>query len=48
VAETRKIHGLPAAREMWFQLGLPTTPSMFVKRQGDLDLKVVGGTDVER
>ena len=29
VAEARKTHGVQSARELWFKLGLPTTPSMY-------------------
>jgi len=29
VSEARQTHGIQAARELWFKLGLPTTPAMF-------------------
>jgi hypothetical protein len=36
VAEARQTHGIQAARELWFKLGLPTTPSMYADpRQGE-------------
>lgn len=36
VTEARQTHGIQAARELWFKLGLPTTPSMYADpRQGE-------------
>ena len=36
VTEARQTHGIQAARELWFKLGLPTTPSMYADpRQAD-------------
>ena len=36
VTEARQTHGVQAARELWFKLGLPTTPAMYADpRQGD-------------
>lgn len=36
VTEARQTFGLQAGREMWFKLGLPTTPSMYADpRQGE-------------
>lgn len=29
VTEARQTHGIQAARELWFKLGLPTTPAMY-------------------
>lgn len=29
VTEARQTHGVQSARELWFKLGLPTTPSMY-------------------
>lgn len=37
VTEGRQTFGLQAARELWFKLGLPTTPSMLAEQgQGEL------------
>ena len=36
VTESRQTFGTQAARELWFKLGLPTTPAMYADpRQGD-------------
>ncbi len=36
VTEARQTHSIQAARELWFKLGLPTTPSMYADaRQGE-------------
>lgn len=36
VAEARQTHNVQAARELWFKLGLPTTPAMYADpQQGD-------------
>ncbi len=36
VTEARQTHGTQAARELWFKLGLPTTPAMYADtRQAD-------------
>lgn len=36
VTEARHTHSVQAARELWFKLGLPTTPAMYADpRQGD-------------
>lgn len=36
VTEARQTFGCQSARELWFKLGMPTTPSMFAdERQGD-------------
>ncbi|MGI3900312.1 MAG: phage antirepressor N-terminal domain-containing protein [Janthinobacterium lividum] len=36
VTEARQTHGIQSARELWFKLGLPTTPSMYAHpKQGE-------------
>ncbi len=57
VTEARHTHSIQAARELWFKLGLPTTPAMYADpRQGEFfyytairrDPPKDGGDDSER